>query len=124
MIKKYAAIILFNILLISCNASNDGTTSASSKYIEPKRESKGITNYIGNWKAKFANNSSFNIVVENAENILYNNLKSSSIKDLGNDRYKIDIISDKAFSVTMKFKSDTEGTIEDDNLGIGILTKD
>ena len=33
------------------------------------------------------------------------------------------VAADKTFSVTLKFKSDTEGTVEDDNLGIGTLTK-
>lgn len=122
MIKKIALFYLFLFALISCNANSDGTTSASSAAVEPPRESKGLTNFIGIWNAKFPNNES-SIVIENGENILYNDLKASSIEDLGNDRYKMSISADKTFSVTLKFKSDTEGTVEDDNLGIGTLSK-
>lgn len=122
MIKKTIIFSIFLISIISCNANSDGTTSASSKYKEVPRESKGLTNFTGIWNAKFPNNES-SIVIENGENILYNDFKASSIEDLGNDRYKMTISADKTFSVTLKFKSGTEGTVEDDNLGIGTLTK-
>ena len=122
MIKKIALFYLFLFALISCNANSDGSTSASAKYKEAPRESKGLTNFTGIWQAKFPNNES-SIVIENGENILYNDFKASSIEDLGNDRYKMSISADKTFSVTLKFKLDTEGTVEDDNLGIGTLVK-
>ncbi|ACN84451.1 hypothetical protein OFR22_03850 [Brachyspira hyodysenteriae] len=122
MIKKIALLHLFLLLLISCNANSDGTTSASSAAAEPPRESKGLTNFIGIWQAKFPNNDC-NITIESTGNVLYNDFLASSIEDLGNDRYKMSVSSDKTFSVTLKFKSDTEGTVEDDNLGIGTLTK-
>ncbi|CRF31370.1 hypothetical protein BRSU_0055 [Brachyspira suanatina] len=122
MVKKIALFHLFLLVLVSCNANSDGTTSASAAAKEPPRESKGLTNFTGIWQAKFPNNES-SIVIENRENILYNDFKASSIEDLGNDRYKMSISGDKTFSITLKFKSDTEGTVEDDNLGIGTLTK-
>ena len=122
MIKKTIIFSIFLISIISCNANSDGTTSASAKYKEAPRESKGLTNFLGIWQAKFPNKES-SIIVESEENILYNDLKASSVEDLGNDRYKMTISSDKPFSATLKFKSNTEGTIEDDNLGIGTLTK-
>ncbi len=75
------------------------------------------------WKVTFANNNSFDILIEIQDNIPYNNLKASSIEDLGNDRYKMKIIPDKEFSVTLKFSLDAEGTVEDDNAGVGVLTK-
>lgn len=120
---KVVILSLFLLYLISCNASSDGTSSASSS-AEPSRESKGLNTYIGIWQAQFPNNDKVNIIVESEENVLYNDLKALNIEDLGNDKYKMNIPSDNAFSIILKFKSDTEGTIEDDNLGIGVLKKE
>ncbi|PTY39341.1 hypothetical protein [Brachyspira hampsonii] len=122
MIKKIAVLYLFLLFLISCNADSDAYTSASSKYKEAPRESKGLTNFTGIWQAKFPNNNC-SIIVESTGNVLYNDFLASYIEDLGNDRYKMNISADKNFSITLKFKSDTEGTVEDDNFGIGVLTK-
>ena len=122
MIKKIAVLYLFLLALISCNPSSDSTTSASAAAKEPPRESKGLTNFTGIWQAKFPNNSC-NVTIDNTGNVLYNDFLASSIEDLGNDRYKMSISSDKPFYITLKFKSDNEGTVEDDNLGIGTLTK-
>ncbi|WP_295158884.1 hypothetical protein [uncultured Brachyspira sp.] len=123
MIKKTVIFSIFLLFIVSCNADNNSTTSASSQYKEIPRASIGLTNFLGIWQAKFSNNES-SVVIESSENILYNDLKALSVEDLGNDRYKMTVSSDKTFSVILKFKSDTEGTIEDDNLGIGTLIKD
>ena len=82
-----------------------------------------MTNYIGEWNVKFSNNDSFVIEINSKDDIVYNNLKVSSIKDLGNDNYKITVEAGKVFSAVLKFKSDKDGTIEDDNSGIGIISK-
>ena len=124
MSKKITIVIsiLFSFFVLSCGNSSDGSTSASQKPEEIK-PSKGITNYIGDWNASFANNKSFDINIKSESDMMYNNLKVSSIEDLGNDKYKMNIESDKPFSVSVKFQSDTEGTIEDDSHGIGTISK-
>lgn len=114
--------ILFSFFVLSCGSSSDGSTSASQAPKEVK-PSKGITNYIGDWNASFANNNSFDINIKSESDMMYNNLKVLSVEDLGNDKYKMNIESDKPFSVSVKFKSDTEGTIEDDAHGIGTMLK-
>lgn len=127
MSKKSAAYIsiLFLLSLFVLNCGNrDATTSASQTPKEIK-ESKGLTNYTGTWKAMFPN-SNYDINIDSEGKIIidnYNNAETSEIKDLGNDNYSINVKSDKNFTVTLKFKSDTNGNIEDDNLGIGTLIK-
>ncbi|WP_028328680.1 hypothetical protein [Brachyspira alvinipulli] len=124
MSKKITIIlsILFSFFVLSCGNSSDAYTSASQKTKEVN-PSKGITNYIGDWNASFANNNSFDINIKSESDMMYNNLKVSSVEDLGNDKYKMNIESDKPFSVSIKFQSDTEGTIEDDSHGIGTILK-
>ncbi|WP_300370118.1 hypothetical protein [Brachyspira sp.] len=123
MLKKILISVFFIMYIVSCNSNTDGTTSASEKYKEPPRESVGLSNFIGIWHAKFPNNEC-SIIIESEENLFYNDIKVSDIDDLGNDRYKMNIKSDKTFSATLKFTSDSEGTVEDDNFGIGTLLKD
>ena len=53
--------ILFSFFVLRCSNSSDGSTSASQKPEEIK-PSKGITNYIGDWNASFANNKSFILI--------------------------------------------------------------
>lgn len=123
MFKKSLISVFFIMCIVSCNSNTDGTTSASEKYKEAPRESAGLSNFIGIWKAEFPNNEC-SIIIESEEDVLYNDIKVLNIEDLGNDRYKMNIKSDKTFSATLKFKSDSEGTVEDDNFGIGTLLKD
>ena len=59
------------------------------------------------------------IIIDNIE--MYH--LGASIKDLGNDNYKITVEAGKVFSAVLKFKSDKDGIIEDDNSGIGIISK-
>ena len=114
--------IIFSFFVLSCNNSSDAYTSASQIPKEVK-ESRGLSNYIGDWNVKFANNDSFVIKINSEDDIVYNNLKVSSIKDLGNDNYKITIEADKVFSSVLKFKSNEDGTIEDDNSVLGLYQK-
>ena len=118
MYKKIITMISV-LFVLSCSSKNN-TTSPISK-------NEGIKKHAGTWDVVLTDEPDYGysilIGTDGSVVLMDYNAYAYNIKDLGSDKYSMDVFSGTDFTITLTFSSKNSGTISDSLLGEGTITK-
>lgn len=119
MITMISVIFVLSLITLSCS-SKDNTTSPISK-------NEGIKKHAGTWNVVFTDEPDYgySILIGKDGSVILMNYKAYvyNIKDLGGDKYSMDVFSGADFTITLTFSDQNSGTILDSLSGEGTISK-
>lgn len=135
-LKLFSILFLSSILVLSCsnasktgsgdnNSGNGGSGTGGDGGTTPE----GIAKYAGTWTATFDEKTSYNIIIGTNGTVIIKDTagerKAENVQGSGN-KYTMNVQHGSTVDpsiVTITFESDNSGTIYDDFIGEGTISK-
>lgn len=115
-ITMISVLFVLSLITLGCSSKNNSTS--------PIIKNDGLKSYAGTWRTQLSDpDFDYDLIIGADGSVKISNDYAYDIKDLGSDKYSMDVFSGTYFTITLTFSSKNSGTISDSLLGEGTITK-
>ena len=118
-ITMISILFILSLITLGCSGKNNSTS--------PISKNEGIKKHAGTWDVVLTDEPDYGysilIGTDGSVVLMDYNAYAYNIKDLGSDKYSMDVFSGTYFTITLTFSSKNSGTISDSLPGEGTITE-